>query len=758
MPPPLPTQTIALIDRVMAQAAGEGRRALFEHEVYRVLQIIGLGTPRAHFVRHVAEITPQTLAHFSSSHILLKAAAPGMTHKGQAGGIRVVLRDLDFVRYSYERLLNDVRQAGFAPQGALLAEHVDYDKALGNEVLLGFRESEAFGPVISFSKGGSDAEHFARHFSPPNLILAPIDRDWARALLASTHIYHKYVQEGRQHCIPELVQAGVKLSDLAVSFSPSFTGHSRYVFTEFEINPFVFDAQGRFIALDGFAALAPRHSLQRKIPFTPAVESLDPFFKPRGIAVIGISRQNADNPGNIILTNLVRMGRRDVYAVNPHGGEIDLGGVCHPLFPSVSAIPAALDLAVIAVPATQAPAVLEACAVRGVRAAIVIPGGFREVDECSEVEGRMLDSARRHGLRVIGPNCLGIVYGGDDSGPGINTFFVPEDKFRLDLGKHNKVAILSQSGALGLTEIDNLRNALSPKVIVSYGNQLDVDPADLVAYFDRDPAVAVIGCYVEGFAAGGGRKFFGVAARAHKPIVVYKAGRTPAGQRAAASHTASIAGEYAVARAAMKQAGLIVADSMIDHGDLIKTFALLNDCEVRGNRIAVIANAGYEKTYAADHLDGLEIATFDAATQAELRRLLPPYVNVEPLLDLTPMAGDEIFESCMRAVLQAEGVDALLVSVVPHSSLLHTTDAEIAQDPDNLAERIVRLVRAQSKPTVVSVNVAFGAGAVYNRFGQILDSGGVPTYLTANRAMVCLNAFVRYRLTRAEREYGEWLK
>jgi len=208
----------------------------------------------------------------------------------------------------------------------------------------------------------------------------------------------------------------------------------------------------------------------------------------------------------------------------------------------------------------------------------------------------------------------------------------------------------------------------------------------------------------------------------------------------------------------MKQAGLIVADSMLDHGDLIKTFALLNDCEVRGNRIAVIANAGYKKTYAADHLDGLAMATFDAGTRAELRRLLPSYVNVEPLLDLTPMAGDQIFERCRRAVLQAEGVDALLVSVVPHSSLLHTTDAEIARDPDNLAARIVRLVRAQSKPTVVSVNVAFGAGAVYNRFGQMLDSGGVPTYLTAHRAMVCLNAFVRYRLTREEREYGAWLK
>ena len=452
------------------------------------------------------------------------------------------------------------------------------------------------------------------------------------------------------------------------------------------------------------------------------------------------------------------MNRRDVYAVNPKGGSLDIGGRQVPVSRSLAEIQGRVDLAIVAVPAENTLPVMTACAEKGVRAVILIPGGFSETRKNIDLEAEILAIARRNGMRIIGPNCLGIVYSGDDDAPGVNTFFVPEEKFRLNLEKEKNVAILSQSGALGITEIYNLRHAISPKVIVSYGNRLDVDPADLIAYLEGDPAVDVIGCYIEGFKKGGGRKFFNTAARCTKPVIVYKAGRTEAGRRATESHTASIAGEYAVAKAAMKQAGLIVTDTMLDHGDFIKTFALLNDFEVRGNRVAIVANAGYEKTYAADNLGGLAVAEFEPETVARLEKILPPFVNVEPLLDLTPMAGDDVYEQCIDAVLGSDAVDALFVSIVPHSIVIHTTDDEIDRNRENIAARIVRLVHRYRKPTVVSVNVVSGADAVYNKFGQILDAGGVPTFLTAQRAMVCLNAFIRYRRTKASGALGEWLK
>jgi hypothetical protein len=162
------------------------------------------------------------------------------------------------VRYSAERMVHHMAEQKITLNGVLLVEYVDYSLELGREILLGFRQSDAFGPVISFSKGGTDAEHFARYFSAPNLILAPINRQWAQALLASTHIQEKYRQTGLSGFIPTIVDACMKLSELATTFSNFFAHPHPWVITEFEVNPFVFVGQNRFVALDGFARFARR--------------------------------------------------------------------------------------------------------------------------------------------------------------------------------------------------------------------------------------------------------------------------------------------------------------------------------------------------------------------------------------------------------------------------------------------------------------------------------------------------------------------
>jgi len=133
-------------------------------------------------------------------------------------------------------------------------------------------------------------------------------------------------------------------------------------------------------------------------------------------------------------------------------------------------------------------------------------------------------------------------------------------------------------------------------------------------------------------------------------------------------------------------------------------------------------------------------------------------VKASPLLDLTPMANDEMFEKCMRTVLKSDTVDALFVSIVPHSSLLHTTDNEIEKNKDNIAARIVKFVHQYKKPVAVSINVASGIDAIYNKLGQTLDTGGVPAFLSAKRAMLCLNAFIHYHLMRKSGIFSEWLK
>ena len=745
------------IETILGNAHGEGREQLFEHEVYSILSHLGITTPTHSFVRHEEEITGETLSGFGSSRIVLKVVSRHITHKQKAGGVKAVHKDLDFVRYSFEKMKAAFGNQKIKIEGILLVEYIEYSKDLGNENLLGFRESEAFGPIISFSKGGSDAEHFATYFSAPNLILAPINRQWAEALQSSTKIQKKYLDEGKQDYISKIIDTEVKLSDLAIQFSSFFDMGSSFSMTEFEINPFVFDHDGNYIAIDGFATFRKKEKKSVDTEVKPT-ETLRPFFEPNGIAVIGISLTDMTNAGNIILENLNTMKRKDVYGIGLREGLLKIGGRDVHIHASIREVEQPIDLAVIAVPAGATVPVVEECAAKNVRAIILIPGGFSEVHKNVEAEDRILSICSQHGIRLMGPNCLGVVYAGEGKGSGINTFFIPEEKFSINLEREKNVAILSQSGALGITEIYNLRNAISPKVIVSYGNQLDIDPSDLIQYFEKDPMVDVIGLYIEGFKPGAGRKFFNTTAMCTKPIIVYKAGRTDEGKLATQSHTASIAGEYEVAKAAMKQAGLIVADSMIDHGDFIKTFALLHDFEVRGNRVAVIANAGYEKTYAADNLGELSLAELDAKTLGKLERIIFPYVKAGPLLDLTGMATDEMFEQCIDVLLGSDRVDALCISIVPQAMDIHTTDEEIDSYKENIAVRIVKMVWKHKKPAVVSVNVVSGADASYNRFGQVLDAGGIPTFFTAERAMTCLNEFIRYRHIREKHLLSEWLK
>jgi len=755
------------VEKILREAERAGRKELFEHEVYRILEALEIRVPRYRLITREEEITRDLLSDFGSSRVVLKVVSPEVAHKEKLGGVRMLHKDPDFIRYSFTAMTVLFREKGFPVEGALLVECVDYSPELGNEVMIGFRESETFGPVISFSKGGSDAEHFASHFSPPNLVLPPISADWAKALLSSTEIHKKYLQEGKQDYIDQIIDLKLKFSELSTAFSGFFPGSCNLILKEFEINPFVFNHDHKLIALDGYAVFDTRlEEPQGPEPARddPSFRNLEAFFRPRGIAVVGVSSSDAARPGNIIAANLLKLGRQDVFCVNPRGGSVRLEGQDIPLRLSLRELPVTPDLVVVTVPAAAAVAVVREAAELPCRAILLIPGGFSETSHDRGPEEEILRLCREKDIRIMGPNCLGIVFTGNGDGEkGINTFFIPEKKFHLDLSRERNMALFSQSGALGLVELTQLRHAVSPKVVVSYGNQLDVDPCDLVRFWGKDPDIRVMGVYIEGFQPRAGRRFFnitsrGLADQSRVPIVVYKAGRTQEGQMATQSHTASIAGEYAVAKAAMKQAGLIVADTMAEHLGYIKTFAMLHDHEAKGRRIAVVTNAGYEKANAADNLGDLTLAELDKETGTALRKILPDFVTVEPLLDLTPMVPDEVFIKSADLLLASDSVDALLISIVPHAGFLHTTDEEIETFPGNIAQGIVETAKKYKKPLMVSLTATSGTDSSYNKLGRILESGGVPVFLSAEDAMRFLGEFVRYHLIREQNRLEEWIK
>jgi len=227
--------------------------------------------------------------------------------------------------------------------------------------------------------------------------------------------------------------------------------------------------------------------------------------------------------------------------------------------------------------------------------------------------------------------------------------------------------------------------------------------------------------------------------------VVYKAGRTQAGARSAASHTASMSGSYEVFRAACQQAGVILTETIEEYYDVVKTFALLAAKPPAGNRVAGVVNAGFESTVGADELQGLTQAQLSAGTLERLNAInqFGLVDTSSPFLDITPMADDRMYADFVEAVIRDPGVDCVFVAIVPHAVSLKT-DPETCRDPDGLASLLLGLAAQHGKPMVVSVN----AGRYYADFVSLLEEGGLPVYTDIRSAISSLDTFVSYRLGR----------
>jgi 3-hydroxypropionyl-CoA synthetase (ADP-forming) len=762
--PGLTRETMRRIDALLDAAEREGRTSLFEHEVYGVLGILGLSVPRFVFLRDAEALTDAMLQGLGRT-VVVKVVSPGIPHKQKLGGVRkVAATDTLYVQYVMSRMREEVLShfpAGAGPgiTGFLVVEHIPHTEALGFEVLVGFREDPAFGPVLTVSKGGDDAEFFATHFDPASLHLPPMEYRDAFAFARTMHIRHRYEQIGHPEYLRYMANALAGFSSLAVSYSPCAGG--RRVFTSFEVNPFALSKDGRFVALDGLAEFAAAPTAGE---WSSGVDlsNLDALFRPDGVAVIGASSDvTRYSMARDIAEQLHEMRRGDLYLVNPHGGTIRFGSRDYPLYADLASIPARVELAVYAAPALHAPDFLRSLAGTSVRAVILIPGVPSSTPYAEYV--RQLREALPPGVRVVGPNCMGVYHmaehgtpgggsrpaqrdgespcGGAGIIPGINTLFINEKRLAVRSTESANAVLLTQSGALSVTVIDKLRAASPLRSIVSFGNKLDVKVGDLLAHFSADPRTRIIALYLEGLAPGEGRAFFEQARQSAKPIVAYKGGRTEAGMRSAASHTAALSGNYEVFRAACRQAGVILAETIEEFYDRIRVFSLLADRPPRGNRVAGVVNAGFESTVSADELRGLTQAALAPRTIERLNVINRSGLvdTSSPFLDITPMADDGMYARYVEAVIEDDAVDCLFVAVVPHAVTLKTVP-ETCRDPDGLATLLVQIAKSHDKPIVVSVN----AGRHYADFVAVLEEGGLPVFPEIRSAITSLDAYVSW--------------
>jgi acetyl coenzyme A synthetase (ADP forming)-like protein len=382
--------------------------------------------------------------------------------------------------------------------------------------------------------------------------------------------------------------------------------------------------------------------------------SLRPFFFPKSVAVVGASR-NPTNIGARILRAIVDGSFKGaVYPVNP---KVDALGDLK-AYPSVRDLPEAPDLAVIAVPAPAVEAVIDDCGARGVRAIIVISAGFAEVGaQGRERQQKLLEKVRGYGMRMVGPNCLGLL--NTDPAVRLNASFAP------DFPAPGAIAFCSQSGALGLAVIALARErALGLSSFVSVGNKADVSGNDLLQYWEEDPRTRVILLYLESF--GNPRRFARIAKRVsrRKPIVAVKAGRTGAGRRAAGSHTAALAASDVATDALFHQTGVIRADTLGEMFDLAA--ALSSQPLPAGRRVAILTNAGGLGILCADacEANGLVVREPSEEIQRQLRAFLPPEASVANPVDMIASASADDFRRATEILLAADSVDALIVLTI----------------------------------------------------------------------------------------------
>lgn len=398
-----------------------------------------------------------------------------------------------------------------------------------------------------------------------------------------------------------------------------------------------------------------------------SVNALRWFFTPRSVAVVGASRDRGTIGGEIF-HNLLQFGFvGPVYPVNLAAPVVQ----SVPAYPSVEAIPGPVDLAVLAVPAAHVVAVAEQCGRKGVRALVVISAGFAETGEEGRArQGELLRVCRAAGMRLIGPNCMGIV----NTDPAVRL----NATFATGAPPAGRIGFFSQSGALGLAIIDYASSlGLGISTFVSIGNRADVSSNDLLNYWGADPRTDVILLYVESF--GNPRKFARIARRVGrtKPIAVVKSGRTAAGSRATASHTgALIAASDVTVDALFRQAGVIRVDSLEELFDVASLLA--TQPPPRGRRVGIVTNSGGPAILCADacEAEGLQIPVLGAAAQARLSRFLPREASVTNPVDMIASATGAHYRDAIRVVADDPDVDALIVIfMLP----LVTRAADVAQ-------------------------------------------------------------------------------
>jgi len=453
---------------------------------------------------------------------------------------------------------------------------------------------------------------------------------------------------------------------------------------------------------------------------------MDYFFKPKSIAVVGATT-NPFKGGNAILKNLITGYRGKIYPINPRYDEIE--GL--PCYPSVSAIPGPVDLAIVFVPARQVPDAVAQCADKGVPGVIIESGGFAETGaDGKSLQSSLTNLSRTTGIRLWGPNCMGLV---DVVNSHVFSFMDPR-AFQAGLTP-GSVSLVVQSGMLSAGFLVDIMShgIMGISKVCSVGNKIDVDECDLLPWLIADKDTAVVGLYLESLLRG--RRFIDICRSSPKPIVVLKGGKSAKGAQAAMSHTASLAGNERIIQGAFAQAGVVEASDFKQMMDLCRTLSMVPP---RGNgrpgRVAILTFSGGAGIVSTDFLEakGLEVADLSEQTKASLGKLYPEWMPVSNPVDLWPamernVGGNvDVMGQALTAVLADPQVDAVLLHAFVGSFRILFDIKDLAQQTN-----------AAGKPAFIWL--LGKREEVFRCYTEARDLG-VPVFSEIGRAVECMAA------------------
>lgn len=745
-------------ETLLAEATSQERQCLLEHEVYQLVHASGaVMVPKTVFVRGEGSLDAEALERIPGERVVLKIASSHITHKSDVGGVVFVDRQFDAVRDAVDELFERCRLASVAVNGVLVCQYFEHGgtRGFGNELFVGIRAAREFGPVISSGIGGVHTEYFATNLRKGAAITTALAMETTgmeffeqfrrtmtyEVLAGKARGYSRLVaDENLIECFEAFIQVARRFCNAEARDAPGIV--------DLEVNPFAF-MHGYMVPLDGVCILGRPAAAP---PLRP-IRKIDRLLHPTSMAILGASAKGM-NIGRVILHNVIECGFQTdrLHVVKPGVSELD-GVRC---VDSIAELPQKVDLLVLAVGATQIPQLTEEIiAQRRAESVIIIPGGMGETESGrsveEEVRRRIVEAheAPDAGPVFLGGNCLGI-----QSRPGrYDTMFIPSDKLAKRWGtKGRRTALISQSGAYVITRMSNLET-LDPNYAISVGNQIDLTMSDLLRFLDEAGQIDVFGIYVEGFRDMDGLAFCHAvhdATSKGKDVVFYKAGRTAAGQKATATHTASIAGDYNVCEAAVGSAGGLVCETFKEFEHLVEIASYLCGRRVGGTRVGAISNAGYETVGMADAVAGphysIEFSALSDTCKAQIadilaRHKLESLVTVGNPLDLTPMANDEAHEACVRAMLASPEIDAVIASFVPLTPAMKTTPDELVSR-SSMIHRLPAVFRDTDKPVVVVID----SGSLYDPLALAIREGGVPVFRSADQAVQSLGRYLCHKL------------